>query len=181
MEELEREAGLDRWSLARHFRAAFGTSPSRFRTLRQLDRARGVVQRGTALAEAALQAGFADQSHMSRQFKRAYGLTPARWAAALTYTLFPGKTPEYLRLYQSEGMAIQTRILGRMVGYFTTEIGRSTRSSTCGATTASRSARSAARRCRRNAGWKADVAKIQPLIHTQETKILKPTAFSPIK
>jgi hypothetical protein len=40
-----------------------------------------------------------------------------------TYTLHPGKTPEYLRLYESEGMAIQTRILGRMVGYFTTEIG----------------------------------------------------------
>src|SRR5258708_11026829 len=40
-----------------------------------------------------------------------------------TYTLHPGKTPEYLRLYQSEGMAIQTKILGRMVGYFTTEIG----------------------------------------------------------
>ena len=29
-----------------------------------------------------------------------------------TYTLYPGKTPEYLRLYESEGMAIQTRILG---------------------------------------------------------------------
>ena len=40
-----------------------------------------------------------------------------------TYTLHPGKVPEYLRLYQAEGMAIQTRILGRMVGYFTTEIG----------------------------------------------------------
>jgi methylphosphotriester-DNA--protein-cysteine methyltransferase len=33
--------------------------------------------------EAAIEAGFADQSHMSRQFKLAYGFTPARWAAAL--------------------------------------------------------------------------------------------------
>ena len=76
-------AELDRWSLARQFRSAFGTSPSRFRTLRQLDQVRRSVKRGTRLAEAALQAGFADQSHMSRQFKLAYGLTPARWAAAL--------------------------------------------------------------------------------------------------
>jgi AraC-like DNA-binding protein len=37
----------------------------------------------TGLADVAVAAGFADQSHMSRQFKRAYGLTPARWAAAL--------------------------------------------------------------------------------------------------
>jgi AraC-like DNA-binding protein len=81
--ELERVAGLDRWSLARQFRAAFGTSPSRFRTLRQLDSVRRLVISGSSLADAALAVGFADQSHMSRQFKRAYGLTPARWAAAL--------------------------------------------------------------------------------------------------
>ena len=70
-------------ALARQFRAAFGTSPSRFRTMRQLDRARRLMIGGTALAEAALEAGFADQSHLSRQFKRAYGMTPARWRAAL--------------------------------------------------------------------------------------------------
>lgn len=82
IEELERVAGLDRWSLARQFRAAFGTSPSRFRTMRQLDRVRRLLNSGSGLADAALEAGFADQSHMSRQFKRAYGLTPGRWAAA---------------------------------------------------------------------------------------------------
>jgi AraC-like DNA-binding protein len=80
---LEHLCGLDRWTLARQFRAAYGTSPSRFRTLRQLDLARAALQRGLRPAEAALAAGFADQSHLTRQFKRAYGLTPARWAAAL--------------------------------------------------------------------------------------------------
>jgi AraC-like DNA-binding protein len=83
MDELERVADLDRWSLARQFRAAFGTSPSRFRTMRQLDQVRRSVRCGASLAEAAYEAGFADQSHMSRQFKSAYGLTPARWTAAL--------------------------------------------------------------------------------------------------
>ena len=51
--------------------------------MRQLDRARRLMTAGTPLAEAALEAGFADQSHLSRQFKRAYGMTPARWRAAL--------------------------------------------------------------------------------------------------
>lgn len=83
MDELERLAGLDRWTLARQFRAAFGTSPRRFRTLRQLDHVRRLLKHGTSLAKAAVDAGFADQSHMSRQFKLAYGRTPARWAAAL--------------------------------------------------------------------------------------------------
>ncbi|BBK42679.1 AraC family transcriptional regulator [Allostella vacuolata] len=79
LEEFERLSGIDRWTIARQFRAAFGTSPSRFRTMRQLDLARRLMAGGTPLSEAALEAGFADQSHLSRQFKRAYGLTPARW------------------------------------------------------------------------------------------------------
>ncbi len=83
VETLEGVSGLDRWALARQFRAAFGTSPSSFRTMRQLDQARRMIRAGLSLAEAAVEAGFADQSHMSRQFKRAYGLTPAKWAAAL--------------------------------------------------------------------------------------------------
>jgi AraC-like DNA-binding protein len=79
--ELERIAGIDRFSIARQFRRAFGTSPDRYRTLRRLALARSEIERGVALAAAAAEAGFADQSHMTRQFKRAYGLSPGRWAA----------------------------------------------------------------------------------------------------
>jgi AraC-like DNA-binding protein len=82
IKDFERVTGLDRWSIARQFRAAFGTSPSRFRTMRQLDRARLLISRGQPLSEVALDVGFADQSHMSRMFKRTYGLTPGQWAAA---------------------------------------------------------------------------------------------------
>lgn len=75
-------SGLDRWTVARQFRVAYGTSPTRYRTLRQLARARDLMVAGHTLAETAVHAGFADQSHLSRMFKRAYGMTPARWAAA---------------------------------------------------------------------------------------------------
>jgi len=83
LDDLEALSGLDRWTLARQFRAAFGTSPSRFRTMRQLDCVRRSLIRGTPLAQASLGAGFSDQSHMTRMFKRTYGLTPARWTAAM--------------------------------------------------------------------------------------------------
>jgi AraC-like DNA-binding protein len=83
LDELEQISGLDRWELARGFRAAFGVGPSRFRTVRQLDRVRCAVRSGAGLADAALAGGFADQAHMTRHFKRAYGLTPARWAAII--------------------------------------------------------------------------------------------------
>jgi AraC-like DNA-binding protein len=78
---LERVAGTDRFTLARHFRRAFGTSPDRYRTMRRLQLARAAIERGLPLAQAAARSGFADQSHMTRQFKRAYGFTPARWTA----------------------------------------------------------------------------------------------------
>lgn len=81
-EQLERIAGIDRWAVARQFRAAYGTSPDRYRTMRRLAIARRAIADGAPLVEAALTAGFADQSHMSRQFRRAYGITPGRWATA---------------------------------------------------------------------------------------------------
>jgi AraC-like DNA-binding protein len=86
---LERIAGTDRFTIARHFRWAFGTSPDRYRTLRRLALARVAIESGQTLARAAAEAGFADQSHMTRQFKRAYGLTPASWVA-LTEASRPG-------------------------------------------------------------------------------------------
>jgi len=82
-EELEVVAGLDRWSIARQFRAAFGTSPTRYRTMRQLDLAQGLVRAGHRLADVAVATGFADQAHLSRMFKRTYGFSPAVWAAAV--------------------------------------------------------------------------------------------------
>lgn len=78
---LEQITGTDRFTLARHFRRAFGTSPDRYRTMRRLALARTAIENGLPLAQAAAHAGFADQSHMTRQFKRTYGLTPARWTA----------------------------------------------------------------------------------------------------
>jgi AraC-like DNA-binding protein len=80
---LEEASGLDRWTLIRQFRAVLGTTPGRYRSMRRLERARDAIKGGASLADAALGAGFADQSHMSRHFKRTYGLTPARWAAAV--------------------------------------------------------------------------------------------------
>ena len=78
--DLEAVTGLDRFTLAREFRAALGTSPHRYLVGRRLDLARSLIISGTGLAEAAAAAGFVDQSHLTRHFKARYGVTPGRWA-----------------------------------------------------------------------------------------------------
>lgn len=80
-QELEAVTGLDRYALSRHFRAAFSTSPHRFLIMRRLQQARRMIEKGEALAEIAAEAGFTDQSHFNRHFKKAFGMTPGRWAA----------------------------------------------------------------------------------------------------
>ena len=80
-DDLEAASGLGRYELARQFRARLGTSPYRYLTMRRLERVQREVRGGAALSEAALAAGFADQSHMTRQFRKAYGLSPGRWRA----------------------------------------------------------------------------------------------------
>lgn len=79
--ELEAVTGLSRYALARQFRACLGTSPYRYLVLRRLDRARGMIRAGVPLVDAALACGFADQSHLTRHFRRAFGIAPGQWAA----------------------------------------------------------------------------------------------------
>ncbi|WP_339761641.1 AraC family transcriptional regulator [uncultured Hoeflea sp.] len=83
-EELEHVTQHDRYSLARQFRTALGTSPYRYLTMRRLDRARDAISRGVTLADAAALSGFSDQSHMTRQFTSAFGVSPGRWRALQT-------------------------------------------------------------------------------------------------
>ncbi|VVE38649.1 AraC family transcriptional regulator [Pandoraea cepalis] len=79
LDELEVATGRDRWSLSHDFRAFYGTSPYRYLTMRRLDMVRRLLLAGTSLAHAAVAAGFADQSHMTRHFAKTFGLTPGRW------------------------------------------------------------------------------------------------------
>jgi len=79
-EDLERVADMDRFALARAFRAAFGTAPHRYLIARRVAAARRMIGDALALAEIAAACGFADQSHLNRHFKAHTGITPGRYA-----------------------------------------------------------------------------------------------------
>ena len=97
------------------------------------------------------------------------------------YTLAPGTSPAYVKAYGEEGLAIQKPILGRLVGYYTTEFGPLNQVIHMWAY------ESLAERAERRAllgaseAWKAYLGKVRPFIVTQENKLLMPAPFLQVK
>jgi AraC-like DNA-binding protein len=67
--------------LVRVFSRSYGIAPHRYITGRRVDLARRLLLRGLAPAEAAVAAGFHDQAHLTRHFRRVLGTTPGVFAA----------------------------------------------------------------------------------------------------
>ncbi len=67
-------------SLVRAFTTAFGLPPHRYLTGRRVDLARRLLLAGRPLAEVAAAAGFHDQAHLTRHFRRQVGAPPGRFA-----------------------------------------------------------------------------------------------------
>ena len=94
------------------------------------------------------------------------------------YTLHAGKVPEYLKLYEREGLSIQRQILGRMVGYYSTEVGPAINQ-----IVHLWAYESFEERQRRRAqlaadpGWQSYVQKMRPMLVAQCNRLLKPAPF----
>ena len=77
--ELAALAGLSVWRFATVFRQQVGLSPHRYICRLRLERAQALIRDGVPAARAASEAGFYDQSHLSRHFKNRYGMTPGQY------------------------------------------------------------------------------------------------------
>jgi len=73
---LARRAGLRRESFSRAFRRTAGLPPKAWLHCLRLEKARALLRQGKSIAEAALAAGYADQSHFHRMFVKFYSVTP---------------------------------------------------------------------------------------------------------
>jgi AraC-like DNA-binding protein len=75
-DDLAGAVGLSRFQLYRQFRERYGVPPSAYLRQVRLREARRRLAAGAAIAEVAFATGFADQSHLTRWFRRTYGITP---------------------------------------------------------------------------------------------------------
>jgi len=97
------------------------------------------------------------------------------------YHVFTGKLNELVRLYAEEGIAIQEEILGGLVGVFTTDVGSLSTYTSLWRYESFGDREERRARLQADERWQLFLAKIQPLIHTQQNRILVPTAFSPLR
>jgi len=78
--DLAAVAGVDPAHLARTFRAHYGTTAGAYlREIRVRRAADALVHSALPISRIAIDNGFADQSHFTRVFRTAYGVTPQRW------------------------------------------------------------------------------------------------------
>jgi AraC-like DNA-binding protein len=84
-EELASECGVSAGYLARTFQRATGTGLHNFHVLMVLQKAKAMLRAGAPLAEAAFDAGFCDQAHLTREFVRTYGFTPKAFRSAWSH------------------------------------------------------------------------------------------------
>lgn len=83
IEELASETGVSPGHLCRAFRERYGATVGAYaRRLRIENAARGLNSGETPLARLAVESGFADQSHFTREFRRHFGVTPLEYRNA---------------------------------------------------------------------------------------------------
>jgi len=82
LDEMSASVGLTPFQLIGLFKRATGLTPHAYLTQVRLKAALAGLRAGTPIAEAALAAGFCDQSALNRHFKRCFGITPLQWQRA---------------------------------------------------------------------------------------------------
>jgi AraC-like DNA-binding protein len=83
LNELAAIGGVSQFQLIRGFSRLTGLTPHAYLVQRRLLRARKMIASGETLTNSAHASGFADQSHMTRLFVSAYGMSPGQYATAM--------------------------------------------------------------------------------------------------
>lgn len=79
---LAAQCGISRFALLRLFAKDVGLPPHAYMTRARLREARRLLLQGEPAAQVAAAVGYVDQSHLTKRFRAAFGITPGQFAAA---------------------------------------------------------------------------------------------------
>jgi AraC-like DNA-binding protein len=77
---LAEETGRSRYQVLRAFKRRYGLPPHAYHLCVRIAQAQRLLASGQSPAQVAVAAGFVDQSHFSKHFRRVVGVTPAQYA-----------------------------------------------------------------------------------------------------
>ncbi len=80
--EMAQNAHISKYHLIRSFKAEVGLTPHQFQIQNRVRKAQRLIHESATLTETALTAGFCDQSHFIKQFKRQVGLPPLTYRSS---------------------------------------------------------------------------------------------------
>ncbi len=97
------------------------------------------------------------------------------------YRVKAGKTGQFVSLYEKHGLPIQLELLGKFLGYFTTEIGELNHVVALWGYESLDDRQQRRDRMMADPRWQEYLKMVDGLLDLQTTRILKPVSFSPIK
>lgn len=97
LEDIAAAVQLSPSYLIRTFKAHYGLTPHGYLIDCRLQLARDGLRRGDGIAEVAAQAGFADQAHLQRLFKRTLAATPGQYRGLITPATNTRRSPPAMR------------------------------------------------------------------------------------
>ncbi|MBW3096443.1 NIPSNAP family protein [Pseudohoeflea coraliihabitans] len=93
------------------------------------------------------------------------------------YTLKAGNVPVFLKLYEEKGMACQVRILGKMVGYYSTDFGPLNQIVHMWGYDSLDDRFARRKELLASPEWQAYAKEMRPLVQSVENKLLIPAPF----
>lgn len=97
------------------------------------------------------------------------------------YRVKAGKIGQFVSLYEKHGLPIQIELLGKFLGYFTTEIGELNHVVALWGYESLDDRQQRRDRMMADPRWQEYLKMVNGLLDTQNTRLLRPTSFSPIK
>lgn len=83
LENTARRFGLDKYKFLRLFKQYTGLTPNNYIILKRIEKSKALLQTPDDLLSIALEAGFYDETHFGKHFKRITGVTPMAYRNAM--------------------------------------------------------------------------------------------------
>lgn len=83
LNDMEDKFGINKFALIRNFKSEFNTTPNAYQLQLKVNYAKQLLKSSDNIVDIAIRSGFYDQAHFTKEFKKAYGITPLQYQRAI--------------------------------------------------------------------------------------------------